>query len=105
MTHKLRGDHCRCSGCGAFFNSTRAFDKHRAGELADRRCLSADDMLAKGMSLSPSGWWVSNSWASPFLHAPSITGAAIGSTPSPGGGYDHDRHGAPISQRPLEVSP
>jgi hypothetical protein len=65
MTLILRGDHCRCSICGAFFNSTRAFDKHRVGEWARRRCLAPEDMAAKGMSISRSGWWVASRWDGP----------------------------------------
>jgi hypothetical protein len=50
----LRGDHCRCSGapyggCGEHFNSTYAFE-HRTGSWSARRCLSVDEMRAKGMS-------------------------------------------------------
>lgn len=54
----LRGDHCQCRTCGAWFNSTRAFDKHRKGPYGNRRCLSADEMAAIGMALNAGGWWV-----------------------------------------------
>ena len=62
---RLLGDHCQCSGppfggCGEHFNSTYAFDKHRTGDpgTLPRRCLSPDEMRAKGMVITD-GWWVS----------------------------------------------
>lgn len=105
MTRILRGDHSRCSICGAFFNSTRAFDKHRVGGWLGRRCLTAEDMLAKGMIRSSTGWWLSSAWKQPILRTVAITGAAIGSTPSRCSGFDHDRQDEPLSQHQLEVSP
>lgn len=59
MTNRpLRGAHCRCSACGAFFNSAAPFDWHRTGPYSGRRCLGADEMAAKGMVLNAGGWWV-----------------------------------------------
>jgi hypothetical protein len=56
---KLAGDHNQCPGCGKFFNSTAAFDKHRTGAYeTGRRCLSAKEMTAKGMALNAGNWWV-----------------------------------------------
>ena len=57
----LRGDHNQCPGCAAYFNSTRAFNKHRTGdhEGAKRRCLSIAEMIAKGMVLNALLYWVS----------------------------------------------
>lgn len=55
---KLRGDRNQCPTCGAHFNSTHAFEKHRTGDYAgQRRCLSADEMRAKGMVLGDDGFW------------------------------------------------
>lgn len=56
----LNGDHNQCAGCGQYFNSSNAFDKHRTGEHAggNRRCLTADEMTARGMALNKTGWWV-----------------------------------------------
>lgn len=56
----LRGDHNQCAGCSEFFNSSRAFEKHRAGEHegGQRRCLTPDEMRERGMALNSSGWWV-----------------------------------------------
>ena len=85
MTVKLRGDHCQCAACGLYFNSTKAFDKHRTGpythDLSTRRCLAVEEMHAKGMVISSTGWWITS--ARPILSAAVITGAAIGSTPCP----------------------
>ncbi len=54
----LRGDRNQCAGCGCLFNSTHAFEKHRAGEHGvSRRCLSEGEMLAKGMVLGVDGFW------------------------------------------------
>ena len=82
---KLRGDHCQCAACGLYFNSTYAFDKHRTGpythDLTTRRCLSVEEMTAKGMVISATGWWLSMASTRPIPPRHAITGAAIGSTP------------------------
>jgi hypothetical protein len=54
----LRGDRCRCRGCGAFFNSARAFDCHRAGSGIARHCLTSAEMQLRGMSTNAGGWWI-----------------------------------------------
>ena len=58
---RVGNSRCQCSGfpykgCGEYFNSTYAFDLHRIG--MDRRCLSADEMLAAGMSKNSDGCWI-----------------------------------------------
>lgn len=56
---KLTGDRNQCQGCKEYFNSTAAFDKHRAGQHGvDRRCLTPAEMLAKGMAQNSAGFWV-----------------------------------------------
>ena len=57
---KLKGDHCSCSACGEYFNSTRAFDKHRTGPygFGTRRCRSIAEMLGLGMAKNARGLWV-----------------------------------------------
>ena len=58
---KLSGDRNQCRGCGAYFNSTFAFEKHRTGEFSkDRRCLTSDEMAGKGMSKNAAGFWISS---------------------------------------------
>lgn len=57
---KLSGDHNQCPTCSEFFNSTKAFDKHRVGEYhkMSRRCLKVDEMMSKGMAKNTKGFWV-----------------------------------------------
>ena len=58
---KLTGDHNCCPTCGEYFNSTRAFDKHRTGDFeprSSRRCLTTGEMSAIGMARNGGGWWV-----------------------------------------------
>jgi hypothetical protein len=63
---RLTGDRNQCPGCDEYFNSTAAFDKHRVGQHGvDRRCLNADQMLAKGMAKNSAGFWV----GSPMVNA------------------------------------
>jgi hypothetical protein len=58
----LRGQRNQCRGCSQYFNSNFAFDKHRVGEHGhNRRCLTPDEMSAKGMSLNSDGFWVGKS--------------------------------------------
>jgi hypothetical protein len=57
----LSGDRNQCGGCHEYFNSSFAFDKHRTGEFGkDRRCLTTDEMKAKGMAVNAAGFWVSS---------------------------------------------
>jgi hypothetical protein len=58
---RLLGDRNQCPTCKLYFNSTAAFDKHRTGKFSkylDRRCLSQDEMKAKGMTQNAAGFWV-----------------------------------------------
>lgn len=45
------GETCECSACGRFFSTTSNFDRHRVGGHDDntRRCLTPDEMIAKGL--------------------------------------------------------
>lgn len=55
---KLKGDRNQCQGCKEFFNSTRAFDKHRTGQFGlDRHCMTKDEMVAKEMILGEDKFW------------------------------------------------
>ncbi len=57
----LRGQRNQCQGCKQYFNSNYAFDKHRTGEHGkNRRCLTTEEMLEKGMALNEAGFWVGN---------------------------------------------
>jgi hypothetical protein len=56
---KLSGDRNQCRGCGKYFNSTGAFDRHRVGkhDAGGRKCLSEAEMLGRGMVLRDDGFW------------------------------------------------
>lgn len=59
---RLTGSRCRCQTSGEYFNSTSVFDRHRVGPWRDqgthRRCLSANEMTARGWSLNAKGFWI-----------------------------------------------
>ena len=71
MKKVLTGDHNKCPGCGKYFKSTHAFDKHRTGEHKNnqRRCLTEDEMLEKGMVLNKNGWWVGSAMSDSVVNA------------------------------------
>lgn len=59
----LKGCRCQCAGCGEYFASERAFERHRIGSYADpdqwqgtRRCLNLSEMLANGWTRSTRGF-------------------------------------------------
>ncbi len=55
----LVGDRNECPSCDELFNSITAFDRHRTGNFGiNRRCLTVDEMLAKGMAKNYAGFWV-----------------------------------------------
>lgn len=55
----VRGDRNQCPSCKELFNSSAAFEKHRTGAFGiDRRCLTVDEMRAKGMEVNAAGYWV-----------------------------------------------
>jgi hypothetical protein len=48
----------QCGGCGQYFNSNTAFEKHRSGIFGiDRRCLNDQEMKAKKMVKNAAGFW------------------------------------------------
>lgn len=64
---KLTGQRNQCPTCAEYFNSNAAFDKHRTGAFGvDRRCMTVDEMTAKGMSKGASGFWVTA--VNPMFH-------------------------------------
>ena len=65
---KLTGDRNQCPSCALYFNSTRAFDRHRVGAIGrDRRCLTATGMLEIGMARNRAGFWVGSLMRSSFV--------------------------------------
>ena len=60
---KLTGARCQCTGCGGYFTSERAFDRHRIGEYAKpgqwqgtRRCMAQAEMDAAGFERNAKGF-------------------------------------------------
>lgn len=49
---------CQCAACKEYFNSVAAFDKHRTGRPEERRCMTEEEMRAKGMDKNQVGYWV-----------------------------------------------
>ena len=55
----LTGNRNQCQACKEYFNSNSPFDKHRTGTYGvNRRCLTPDEMLAKGMLKNDAGFWI-----------------------------------------------
>lgn len=55
----LTGNRNQCQTCKEYFNSNAPFDKHRTGvHGVNRRCLTSEEMIAKGMSLNDAGFWI-----------------------------------------------
>jgi len=55
----LRGDKNQCQGCNQYFNSIKAFDKHRTGKHGEgRRCMTVHEMTEHGMFVNASGFWI-----------------------------------------------
>jgi hypothetical protein len=55
---RLTGSKNQCGGCGQYFNSNTAFDKHRTGVFGvNRRCLNDQEMEAKKMQKNAWGYW------------------------------------------------
>lgn len=53
-------ERAHCPSCHKTFNSVYAFDKHRTGtyEPNTRRCLTTEEMTARGMCTDSAGYWV-----------------------------------------------
>lgn len=55
----LTGQRNQCPGCGKYFNSNLAFDKHRTGSHGiDRRCKTDEEMINAGMAVNAAGFWI-----------------------------------------------
>ena len=60
---KLTACRCQCGGCGDYFGSERAFDRHRVGDYAEpgqwqgaRRCMTLAEMIEAGWHRSARGF-------------------------------------------------
>jgi hypothetical protein len=60
--------------CLEYFNSTAAFDRHRIGAAAERRCLTVTEMTVRGMACNGSGFWITRPMARPALPQAQISG-------------------------------
>jgi hypothetical protein len=69
--------------CGEYFNSIRAFDRHRVSVYpSNRRCLSGEEMLDHGMSVNKSGFWITKPHPKHRVEAAPIRiSAALRATP------------------------
>lgn len=50
-------NYCLCSGCGLYFKSVSAFEAHRVGSGANRRCLGVTEMSERGFAPNAKGYW------------------------------------------------
>lgn len=60
---------CECTGCGEFFNSVAAFDRHQYGVGDDVRCMTVKEMRAKKMTHNERGLWVTKLKAAGVVEA------------------------------------
>jgi hypothetical protein len=69
----LMDDRNQCPQCGRSFRSIADFDRHRIGSftLAQRHCMTEDEMKAAGMVKNTAGLWMTEKprkHAMPSLH-------------------------------------
>jgi hypothetical protein len=70
---RLSSARCLCRNCGEYFNSIRAFDRHRVSVYpGNRRCLSGEEMCDHGMSVNKSGFWITKPHAKHRIEAAPI---------------------------------
>lgn len=75
-----------CTACHETFTGTTAGDAHRTGPFADRRCLTPDEMAAKGLGRNVRGHWGSaggSPWARSTESEPAF-GAVTAEQPESG---------------------
>jgi len=77
MSRRLTGDRNQCPACGKYFNSTKAFDKHRTGRYGvDRGCLDESEMQSRGMIENACGFWISERQRSSVTESLRLTNTA-----------------------------
>lgn len=54
----LRGSRCQCTVCALIFGNGRGFDAHRVGEIGQRRCLTANELIALEWCTNDQGVWL-----------------------------------------------
>ena len=56
---RLRGDRNQCPTCQQYFNSSKAFEQHRAGLFnGTRSCLTVVEMLGKDFGKTKDDYWL-----------------------------------------------
>jgi hypothetical protein len=80
---KLVGNRCRCSACGEYFNHPSTFTKHRTGKYDPdtRRCLTVEEMTAKGWQLNPAAYWITATMPADRRTRPATHLAALAAPP------------------------
>lgn len=53
----LHMEHCAAAGCCQTFSGPTTGDAHRVGKYPDRRCLTPDEMTARGWHKDRRGIW------------------------------------------------
>ena len=48
---------CKCSQCGLYFRTVKAFDAHRIGVGRERGCLPEAECPGLGLERDPQGYW------------------------------------------------
>lgn len=78
-------DRCRCTVCGLYFRRTSTFDAHRIGRVGTpaRRCLSPDELAARGWSVDAQGYWRRPGPDRPFRQLRTAQTAEISTDPLP----------------------
>jgi hypothetical protein len=61
---RLAGSRCQCTACNQYFNSTGTFDEHRIGPYSNLRCLTTEQMTAKGWLVNEDGFWIRSQMSS-----------------------------------------
>lgn len=57
MKTNLTGQKSECTACGLLFTHTYGFDAHRVGPYTARRCLTVEELTAKGYAANGAGFW------------------------------------------------
>ena len=75
----LTGDRNQCQGCKEYFNSIKAFERHRIGEFGvDRRCRTPEEMIERGYSKNKLGFWIASKMPASLIEK--ITGESNADT-------------------------
>jgi hypothetical protein len=64
----LKGARNQCQGCKEYFNSEKAFERHRIGEYGvDRRCRTPEEMMERGYSKNKQGFWITQKMPTSYV--------------------------------------